>query len=39
MQTRMQSEMANVDRHCQAIIPVLFDTHPPSELNVKSTPA
>ena len=35
----LQSKMTNVDRHCQAIIPVIFNTHPPSQPNVKSTPA
>lgn len=34
----LQSKMTNVDRHCQAIIPVIFNTHPPSQPNVKSTP-
>jgi hypothetical protein len=29
--------MTNADRHCQAIIPVIFNIHPPSS-NANSTP-
>lgn len=36
--TYCNPKMTNVDRHCQAIIPVIFNTQPPSQSNVKSTP-